>query len=117
MSTLNVTTALEVIEQNEGETITYLRAILIGQRYPAKIVNLAIAQAKEDGILDTRNRSTGFVAGFYAWLKESSRTKDEAIDYIHDGTSDNVKRHETHYLGVWELTESIRVTMELELAA
>jgi len=56
---------------------------------------------------------SGFASLFYDWLLENPKcTKDEASAYIHgkDGnpaTSDNVKRHESHYLGIAALVNKI----------
>ena len=117
MSNLNVTTALELIAQNEGDTITVLRARMVIEGYAAKIINLAIAQAKENGDLENKSRSAGFAAGFYTFLTESTRTKVEVVEFINDGTSENVQKHESHYLAIWELAESVRVDVEERLAA
>jgi hypothetical protein len=52
---------------------------------------------------------TGFASLFYDWLLENPKcTKEEAADYIHGRkgnpeTSDNVKKHESHYLAIANL--------------
>ena len=115
MTTLNVSTALELIRANEGDTITVLRARPVIEGYAAKVINLAIAQAKEDGDLENKSRSAGFAASFYAFLTESTRSKEEALEFINDETSDNVKRHESHYMAIWELAENVRIEVEERL--
>ena len=114
MSNLNVSTALELIEANEGDTITVLRARMTIEGYKPKVITEAIAEAKAAGTLDVQERSTGFVKGFYTFLK-TARTEAEVLDYIHTDTSNNVKNHETHYLGVWSLTVAVREEMAAEL--
>ena len=61
----------------------------------------------------TGSGKSGFASEFYAYLAAEPRTEEEARAYIQgtDGnkeTSDNVKRHESHYLGIWKLTADIR---------
>lgn len=52
---------------------------------------------------------TGFASLFYDWLLENPKcTKEEAADFIHGRkghpeTSNNVKKHESHYLGIANL--------------
>ena len=52
---------------------------------------------------------TGFASLFYDWLLENPKcTKEEAADFIHgrngnEPTSENVKRHESHYLAIASL--------------
>ena len=115
MDTLTTSTALELIEANEGDTITVLRARMVIEGYGAKVINEAIAEAKAAGTLENKSRSAGFAASFYDFLTESTRTKDEAIAFINDETSDNVKKHETHYLAIWELAENVRIEVEERL--
>lgn len=55
----------------------------------------------------------GFASDFYAFLQAGARTEDEARAFIQgtDGnkeTSDNVKRHESHYMAIHNLTQAIR---------
>lgn len=54
----------------------------------------------------------GFAAEFYGFLSAELRSKDEATAYVMgtgdcDETSDNVQKHLTHYIGIWELTKAI----------
>ena len=52
---------------------------------------------------------TGFASLFYDWLLENPKcTKEEAADFIHGRngnapTSDNTKKHESHYLAIANL--------------
>ena len=52
---------------------------------------------------------TGFASAFYDWLLENPKcTAEEAADYIHGrngnpDTSENTKRHESHYLQIAKL--------------
>lgn len=56
---------------------------------------------------------TGFAKGFYdALIANPALTKDEAIAFIQgtDGqaeTSENTKRHESHYLSIWQMVNTI----------
>lgn len=51
--------------------------------------------------------STGWQAAYYDWLAESSRTEEEAIEYL-SKQSDNVKKHMSKHLNVWALCETVR---------
>ena len=117
MSNLNVSTALELIESNVGDTITVLRARMVIEGYPAKVITAAIAEAKAAGTIETQSRSAGFAASFYEFLTESTRTKEEALIFINFETSDNVQKHETHYMAIWELAENVRIEVEERLVA
>lgn len=56
---------------------------------------------------------SGFASGFYAWLaKNPKSTAAQAKAFIqgtdgHEATSENVKRHESHYLGVHALVNKV----------
>ncbi len=56
---------------------------------------------------------TGFASLFYDWLLDNPKcTKEEASAYIqgkngNPATSDNVKRHESHYLGIAALVNKV----------
>tara|TARA_R110000744_G_C19371578_1_gene562715 strand:- start:17090 stop:17680 length:591 start_codon:yes stop_codon:yes gene_type:complete len=57
------------------------------------------------------NRS-GFATKFYDWLAETARTADEVKAYIagdgdHEDTSDNVKKHASHYVAIGAMAEKI----------
>jgi hypothetical protein len=57
------------------------------------------------------NRS-GFASKFYAWLSEASRNADEVKSYIngegdYEDTSDNVKKHASHYVAIGAMAEKI----------
>jgi len=57
------------------------------------------------------NRS-GFATKFYAWLSEEPRSVGSVKDYIngegdHEDTSDNVKKHASHYVAIGAMAEKI----------
>ena len=72
--------------------------------------NELTAYAKPKGEVGSR---PGFVNDFYNWLVANpTSTKEEASAYVmgagdHKDTSDNVKRHISHYLGVWSLVNRV----------
>lgn len=62
-------------------------------------------------------RSNGFAADYYEYLSLESRTKEEALSFIlgtngNEGTSKNVRAHESHYLNIFELVATIRAGYE-----
>ena len=57
------------------------------------------------------NRS-GFATKFYDWLSQQSRNAEEVKAYIngegdHEDTSDNVKKHASHYVAIAAMAEKI----------
>lgn len=57
-------------------------------------------------------KKAGFADGYYAWLSAEKRTMDEASAYIlgegeNEPTSDNVKKHLSHYLNIAKLTINV----------
>lgn len=50
----------------------------------------------------------GFAERFYDWLADSTRSEQEAHDYIMADESENTRRHLTHFLNIWALAETVR---------
>ena len=48
-----------------------------------------------------------FASGFYDLLVEGI-SEEDALAFLNDGTSDNVKKNEKHYMGLWALVERVR---------
>lgn len=65
------------------------------------------------------NRSKGFRDGFYAFLKDGTRTEVEVMDFIENGpeTSPNVVKDKGFHLAVWKLVEDVRNDVAIDLAA
>jgi len=63
-----------------------------------------------------------FVDSYYGFLATGHRNRSEAEDYInglgeYGETSDNVKKHLSHYLKIWELSHNVWATKRLDEAA
>ena len=52
-------------------------------------------------------KKVGFAQDFYDFLAKEIRSEKEAILFITTDTSDNVKKHKSHYLAIWELSTKI----------
>lgn len=90
-----------VIELNEdGLTIAKIRATLTLEDYTGKEISAAI---KEAGISSAKR---GFASDFYDFLAKEQRLESEALEMIMAG-SDNVIKHKSHYLAIWELSNNI----------
>lgn len=98
-----------------GLAISKVRVLLeVVCELDAKAIDAAIDAA---GI--KAKRSNGFASDYYDYLSEETRTKDEALAFIlgtgsNEGTSKNVRAHESHYLNIWELVATIRDGYESE---
>lgn len=71
--------------------------------------NELVAYTKPKG---TGANRSGFAAKFYAWLSESVRSAEDVKAYIngegdHEDTSDNVKKHASHYIAIGAMAEKI----------
>ncbi len=96
------TRALEL--SKEGKTLSVIRANLLVEGL-VETMGAATKLTKELGLTSTK---TNFAATYYAWLSEAKRSKEDATDYISDpANSDNVRKHLSHYLGIWELSVTI----------
>ncbi len=91
-----------VIElSSNGLNVTKIRATLTLEDYSSKDISAAI---KEADITSTRS---GFAASFYAFLSEAPRTKTEAEYFVMNETSDNTKKHKSHFMAIYELADKI----------
>lgn len=92
--------------KESGLTLAKIKAMLTIEDYTAK----EIAQGIKDAGVSIKPKT--FASDYYDWLSASIRTKEEATDYIlgqgeFGDTSDNTKKHRSHYLNIWELSATI----------
>ena len=105
MSKLNELLSRIIID--EKKTIKVARAFATIEGYSDKEVNETL---KEIGI--GKGKRVSFASEYYDWLAEAIRSRDEAEAYImgegeYGETSENVQKHLSHYLNIWELSERI----------
>lgn len=106
MSTLTNATARanELLALNPEITKTKLTAYLTLDDYSPKVVKDALAT-----LMPAKSKPVTFASAYYGWLAEGARTLEEATAYImDDSNSDNVKKHKSHYINIWQLTVDVR---------
>lgn len=106
MTTLN--NAIKRIKEltEAGYTTAKIRAMLTLEDYTPKEIKEAMAEA------NMKPKATTFASEYYTFLSAYHRTKEEAEEYIMGGgvygeTTTNVQKHLSHYLNIWELTNTI----------
>ena len=62
---------------------------------------------------------SGFASTFYAWLVSNPEVEKKAAnEYImNPENSENVRRHESHYMNIWQLVHDIAVGPDAEVEA
>lgn len=105
------TTKREILDAklSVGDKKVLLKALL-------KLSPEAIEVAIDEAGLKAK-RSNGFAADFYEFLAEKVRSEKEALGFIlgsgeYEGTSKNVKAHESHYLNIAALVTSVRANLK-----
>lgn len=112
---------LNRIEELRGNGLNdkKVRAYLVLEDFSAKDITEAFKS------LGGAKKAKGFAAEYYEWLAANPRTSEEATQYIKGAgefgeTSDNVKKHLSHYLNIQSLASTIwesKVEVEPEVEA
>ncbi len=92
--------------RNSGLNDKKVRAYLVLEDFSAKDITEAFKS------LGGAKKAKGFAAEYYEWLAANPRTTEEATQYIKGTgefgeTSDNVKKHLSHYLNIHSLASTI----------
>ena len=101
MTTLTAKQRAEQLFTNDKLCKKKVEACLVLEDYSAKDIKEALAE------YTTKPKT--FASEYYDWLSAKKRTTKQATDYImgkgeYGETSDNVKKHKSHYLNIAELT-------------
>jgi hypothetical protein len=102
----DVTAAAQDLFDQKAGSVAVIKAHLTIAGYSAKTINAAI---KELGIV---TKKASFATDFYEWLAIEARETEEVTAFINgtDGfteTSENVKKHLSHYTNIADLARKI----------